>query len=496
MAHYRCEKCGKIEEATQLPSTCPACGVEATAAYPGGPTSSFVLARESFDRMFDSEPAPPRPKERRAPTGPAFIAAITVEEHQPDATRGLGSVAAAETSGGSGRPAGPVAPLSSEPTLELKEADLEGGPPPSPRDAGQPVTSERGPDARPAREDPTGPALSPTSTVELKDDDLEAAGQTPPVPGGRVVIDGLGSPKELHGRAVVGGLAARNTLELDEEDIVELVPPRHEAVSGHPSSPDFAPSAAGAAANAPHPVHALRGRVAYPIPGEESGRAPAARPREVDDVAVAGEPPVPPRRARPLTSQTETLRAFKARKRRRTMLGGAFVLGAVAIGAVAYLVMSRAGTERATAPDAGRPDLASPDARRPDLPRDLAVPDQPPPDAAISRPVARGAKVGTKPAAKPEVKRDEGSTARGGIAELYQEGLQRLMRGENAEAARLFNAVLARSPSHGLACRGLGLAYEKMGRTAMAREAFNRYLSLQPSAPDAEIIRKRIERLK
>jgi len=492
MAHYRCEKCGKIEEATEPPVACPACGAEAGGAYPGGPASSFLLAQESFDRMFDPEPpaaAPPR--EKRDPTGPAFIAAITVEDRQPDApaVRRVPAQQATETP--------PLGPISAEPTLELKETDLEGGPPPTPGpEAGGPASAkaETGPDLPPAH-DPGGP-LSASPTLELKDEDLEAGGQTPPVPRDRVVIDGLGSPKELHGRIHVGGLAARNTLELDDQDLEELSPRAGGEGAAAPRPPSFAaappPDPAPSAGSAAPVVQPLRGRVAFPIASEEGSRAPAARPREVDERAVAGEPPAPPRRARPLTSQTETLRSFKARKRRRAALGAAFLVGAVVIGGAVYLFMNRAGTERAAAPDAGRPDLRPPDARRPDLARDLASPDQPEPDAVVSRPIARG----PRPVAKPEAVRGGGPAARPEAAELYQEGLQRLMRGENAEAVRLFNEVLAKSPTHGLAARGLGLAYEKMGRRAMAREAFNRYLSVKPNAPDAELIRKRVERLK
>jgi hypothetical protein len=494
MAHYRCEKCGKIEEATEPPAACPACGAEAGAAYPGGPASSFLLAQESFDRMFDAEaPAAAPPREKRDPTGPAFIAAITVEDPQPDATAGgLLSRATDERQDGAGAGGTASAPISAEPTLELKDADLEVGPPPAPQpEAGRPALAkaETGPDLPPAH-DPGGP-LSASPTLELKDEDLEVAGQTPPAPRDRVVIDGLGSPKELHGRIHVGGLAARNTLELDDQDLEELSPRAGgEGAAAPPAAPppDPAPSAGSAAPV----VRPARGRVAFPIASEEGSRAPAARPREVDELAVAGEPPVPPRRARPLTSQTETLRSFKARKRRRAALGAAFLVGAVAIGGAVYLVMNRGGTERAAAPDAGRPDLRPPDARRPDLARDLASPDQPEPDAVVSRPIARG----PRPTAKPEAERGGGAAVRPTVAGLYQEGLQRLMRGENAEAVRLFNEVLAKSPTHGLAVRGLGLAYEKMGRRAMAREAFNRYLGVKPNAPDAELIRKRIERLK
>lgn len=79
---------------------------------------------------------------------------------------------------------------------------------------------------------------------------------------------------------------------------------------------------------------------------------------------------------------------------------------------------------------------------------------------------------------------------------VYQDGLRALFRGQVDEAVRKFNRALKLNRRFSLAYKGLGLAYEKMGRKAMAKASFNRYLILRPDAPDKAMIRKRIERLK
>jgi regulator of sirC expression with transglutaminase-like and TPR domain len=48
-------------------------------------------------------------------------------------------------------------------------------------------------------------------------------------------------------------------------------------------------------------------------------------------------------------------------------------------------------------------------------------------------------------------------------------------------------------PGHAAAWRGAGLAYEKLGEKPAARAAYQRYLQLAPTAPDAAGIRRRLE---
>ena len=80
--------------------------------------------------------------------------------------------------------------------------------------------------------------------------------------------------------------------------------------------------------------------------------------------------------------------------------------------------------------------------------------------------------------------------------EFFRQGLRKLMQGDASAAVVLFNKSLEKNPRFAQAYRGMGLAYEKLGRKTMARAAFRRYLILSPRARDAEAIRKRIEMLR
>ncbi len=79
---------------------------------------------------------------------------------------------------------------------------------------------------------------------------------------------------------------------------------------------------------------------------------------------------------------------------------------------------------------------------------------------------------------------------------LFRQGLQQLMRGNASAAIVQFNRSLEKNPRFAQAYRGMGLAYQKLGRKTMARAAFRRYLLLNPKARDAAAIRKRIEMLR
>jgi regulator of sirC expression with transglutaminase-like and TPR domain len=59
-------------------------------------------------------------------------------------------------------------------------------------------------------------------------------------------------------------------------------------------------------------------------------------------------------------------------------------------------------------------------------------------------------------------------------------------------ALALYKRVIQASPGYAPAWRGAGLVYEKIGDKAAARAAFQRYLQLAPSAPDAAGIRARL----
>ncbi|HJL15355.1 MAG TPA: protein kinase [Sandaracinaceae bacterium LLY-WYZ-13_1] len=78
---------------------------------------------------------------------------------------------------------------------------------------------------------------------------------------------------------------------------------------------------------------------------------------------------------------------------------------------------------------------------------------------------------------------------------LVREAGRALLRGRFANAATLYRQATRADRSHAPAWRGLGLAYERMGRSPEAARAYRRYLRLAPSAPDAADVRRRLARL-
>ena len=300
-------------------------------------------------------------------------------------------------------------------------------------------------------------------------------------------------------------LQAVTTLELDEEDLVE----------GEELPPPPTPRLITSSSQAPPPptpmdsatVKPLPGRVAYPIPAREEDeiKPTRRRPPEQDEITASGLPPVPPRPNRPLTSQTESLSGLRARRVRQQVRRAlvVVVVVVVAVGVLLIVLWPRhpgpppavpvvdagvadgAPEADLAVPDRALPDLApTPDLRAPDLQsRDQRVVRQPLPVAPAPA-VARDS--GPAPDPEPPTRTAEAR---------YREGLKLLMQGKLDDAVRRLNEALRYNPRLSLAYRALGLAHEKLGRTAQARDAFGRYLKLRPDAPDAEAIRGRIEGL-
>jgi len=69
------------------------------------------------------------------------------------------------------------------------------------------------------------------------------------------------------------------------------------------------------------------------------------------------------------------------------------------------------------------------------------------------------------------------------------------VHGHFPRAMTLYRQAVTASPSHAVAWRGLGMTAMKMDRRRDARAAFDRYLELTPSAPDAARIRERLAEL-
>ncbi len=128
----------------------------------------------------------------------------------------------------------------------------------------------------------------------------------------------------------------------------------------------------------------------------------------------------------------------------------------------------------ATGPPAGAPLAAAPGGAP------LAAPDE---TAADARPAS--------PAASTAHSRPSKTAA-----ELYREGLDLSVQGKAADAKRKFKDAIAVDRKHAPSYRGLGLAYQSLGRKSEAIDAFQKYLRLNPKANDAGAIRARLARLK
>jgi tetratricopeptide (TPR) repeat protein len=86
--------------------------------------------------------------------------------------------------------------------------------------------------------------------------------------------------------------------------------------------------------------------------------------------------------------------------------------------------------------------------------------------------------------------------AAGGDAEaLYKQGVQAMVRGDTrASIAALTKATRVR-PGYAPAWRVLGQVYKKSGEKGQAKAAFQRYLTIAPSASDAPQIRDLLKSL-
>jgi serine/threonine-protein kinase len=78
---------------------------------------------------------------------------------------------------------------------------------------------------------------------------------------------------------------------------------------------------------------------------------------------------------------------------------------------------------------------------------------------------------------------------------LEREATSALARGLLPHAIELYRDATQADPSYAPSWRGLGIANERLSRAQDARRAYERYLRLAPSAPDADTIRRRVDGL-
>jgi hypothetical protein len=77
----------------------------------------------------------------------------------------------------------------------------------------------------------------------------------------------------------------------------------------------------------------------------------------------------------------------------------------------------------------------------------------------------------------------------------YERGNAALLAGDGKGAIAAYRDAVKTAPSDPIGFRGLGLAYEHEGETALAVKALRRYLKLAPDADDRAIISRRLDRL-
>jgi eukaryotic-like serine/threonine-protein kinase len=226
---------------------------------------------------------------------------------------------------------------------------------------------------------------------------------------------------------------------------------------------------------------------------EELVRQRAAAPPRFDPAADEGNTPAAqttPASLPHINGQMASAPAAPAHRAHwgRVTLLGLVLLGVGGIGGVT--LWKRTGQTQQPAPAAPAPaELPPPAAATPAA----ATPAATPPAAAPLNAIE-----GTPPPAK----RSDAPSSRGAsrptrtAAELYREGLDLSVQGKPEEAKRRFKDAIAIDRKHAPSYRGLGLAYQALGRKADAAEALDKYLRLNPSASDADAIRARVARLR
>ena len=98
--------------------------------------------------------------------------------------------------------------------------------------------------------------------------------------------------------------------------------------------------------------------------------------------------------------------------------------------------------------------------------------------------------VALESAAAPKAAGDERSAR-----DSYERGNQRLLTGDTAGAISAYEEAVRSAPSSPSGYRGLGLAYEKEGKSTEAVRAFRHYLKLAPSSGDRDLVARRLRHL-
>jgi eukaryotic-like serine/threonine-protein kinase len=97
---------------------------------------------------------------------------------------------------------------------------------------------------------------------------------------------------------------------------------------------------------------------------------------------------------------------------------------------------------------------------------------------------------------KPAAASRTDAAERPSIRTLLDEAASAFVLGQIPRARSIYQQVLDRQPSQADAWRGLGLTASRMGQRKDAERAFEQYLKLRPSAPDAARIREQLDKLR
>ncbi len=96
---------------------------------------------------------------------------------------------------------------------------------------------------------------------------------------------------------------------------------------------------------------------------------------------------------------------------------------------------------------------------------------------------------------EPKTKAPRGGGDRDAARVAYQRGNGLLLSGDAAGAVAAYQDAVRRAPTDPIGYRGLGLAFEKEGKTSEAIAALVSYLKLSKHARDREVIARRLYRL-
>jgi hypothetical protein len=83
----------------------------------------------------------------------------------------------------------------------------------------------------------------------------------------------------------------------------------------------------------------------------------------------------------------------------------------------------------------------------------------------------------------------------GNAATLVKDGMKLFISGKQREALASFEQARKKAPGYAPAYRGIGMAKQGLGDKTGAATAFRKYLELAPTAGDAGLIKKRLEKL-